>query len=155
MSVANLPAAGRRVGAAAASGEQAVAIRTQRVTSLVDHNAVRKAQDATRAANMAAHRAMIEGGYTPPIYRVAIQQQAIKVRGTCPYADCGGTAFDLDLPPMILDRPAVNAHGAILCLLCSRTVAVLKIGEGMTPAQFRASGEPLRGRGRPPKGQAP
>lgn len=73
-----------------------------------------------------------------PIIRVPNRRVRIRLVGSCPH--CTGSMFDLDIPPVDLDRPHVSARGAVVCMLCARTVASLEIGGGleMTPERFRA-----------------
>jgi hypothetical protein len=63
-----------------------------------------------------------------PVYRVPTVSTRITLRGRCP--ECGGSAFDIDWPTDMVDRPHASAKGTVLCLMCSRSVGVLVIGGG-------------------------
>lgn len=74
-----------------------------------------------------AHRAGIEDGVDVPVIRVPNRRVQIRFTGRCPF--CRGTAFDLHWPTVDLEHPHVAYRGAVHCLLCTREVAKLVIGE--------------------------
>ena len=111
-------------------------VKARQIRSLIDHNERRRAVDAERAAALEQHCQQIEAGITIPTIQVPNHQIRIRPRGRCPF--CSGTAFDLHVPPVLVNRPHVSSRGSILCVLCGRTVAQLEIGTRMTAAEFRA-----------------
>jgi hypothetical protein len=50
----------------------------------------------------------------------------LNLTGTCRH--CGGSALDVEWPSGMLDRPHVSHVAHVVCLLCGRTVALLRIG---------------------------
>lgn len=128
-------------------------VKARQIATLINGNVERRAADRKRDAALAQHRQQVEGGITIPTYQIPNQHVRIRPPSRCPF--CTGSAFELRVPDNVLDVPHVSYRGSFDCLLCGRTVVKLEIGTRITAEQFRASGEPLLERGRPPKARVP
>lgn len=83
-------------------------------------------REAAISARTVATRLPAQTGPAIPVAYIPSTCQQVRFSGRCRY--CSGSAFGLEEPPILVDRPHPAEVATVICLLCTRRVLRLRIG---------------------------